>query len=224
MHPEIAARLPRTEHATRFWWVRHARVPEVADRMYGSLDVDCETTDAPRFAGVAARLPANALWVTSPLKRTRQTAEALIGAGAPEPRAWLEPEPDIAEMDFGDYNGMTHFELFAARKEDPFLGFWPMSPHERAPGGESFTMLRDRVARFTSAAIEAHPAADVVVVAHRGPILAALQIALELPLDTSVAFSVGNVSLTRMTHHGDAARGGPRWRVEEVNWLPDALA
>ena len=219
MHPDIAARLPRSEHATRFWWVRHARVPEVADRMYGSLDVDCDTSDAARFAGVAARLPAGAVWVTSPLKRTRQTAEALIDAGAPEPREWRE-EADIAEMDFGDYNGMTHVELFAARKDDPFLGFWPMSPHERAPNGESFTMLRDRVASFVARMIEACPAGDIVCASHRGPILAALQIALELPLDTSVAFTIDNVSLTRLRHHGDAAHGGPRWRVEEVDWLP----
>ena len=223
MHPDIAARLPRSEHATRFWWVRHARVPEVADRMYGSLDVDCETTDAPRFEGVAARLPAHAVWVTSPLKRTRQTADALIRAGAPEPREWRE-EPDIAEMDFGDYNGMTHAELFAARADDPFLGFWPMSPHERAPNGESFTMLRDRVSGFVGRMIEAYPAADIVCASHRGPILAALQIALELPLTTSVAFTIDNVSLTRLRHHGDAAHGGPRWRVEEVDWLPREVA
>ena len=224
MHPDIAARLPRPERATRFWWVRHARVPEVADRMYGSLDVDCETTDAARFEGVAARLPANAVWVTSPLARTRQTAEALVAAGAPEPRLWLEPDPDVAELDFGDYNGMTHLELFSTRKDDPFLGFWPMSPHERAPNGESFTMMRDRVARFVDRTVAAHPGADVVVASHRGPILAALQIALELPLDTSVAFTIDNVSLTRLRHHGDAARGGPHWRVEEVAWLPGAVA
>lgn len=223
MHPDLSARLPHAEHATRFWWVRHARVPEVADRMYGSLDVDCETTDTARFSGVAARLPDDAVWVTSPLRRTRQTAEALIAAGAPGPREWLE-DPDIAEMDFGDYNGMTHVELFTARKDDPFLGFWPMSPHERAPNGESFTMLTERVGRFVARMIEAYPAGDIVCASHRGPILAALQIALELPLSTSVAFTIDNVSLTRLRHHGDAAHGGPRWRVEEVDWLPDAVA
>ena len=58
--------------------------------------------------------------------------------------------------------------------------------------------------------------------AHRGTILAALQIALELPLTTSVAFDVGNVSLTRLVHHADVPEGGPFYRVVEVGWLPHA--
>lgn len=187
--------------------------------MYGSLDLDCETIDTALFEGVAKRLPAQAAWVTSPLKRTRQTADALLAAGAPEPVMMTE-DADIAEMDFGDYNGMTHAELFAVRDKDPFLGFWPMSPHERAPNGESFTILRDRVQGFIDRSVEAIPRGDVVCVAHRGTILAALQIALDLPLTTSVAFTIGNVSLTRLVHHGDAKPGGPRWRVEGADWLP----
>lgn len=219
MNPELRARLPQPEHATRFWWIRHAHVPAVTDRMYGSLDLDCDTDDPPLFEGIATRLPKDAAWVTSPLKRTRQTADALIAAGAPEPTV-IAQDADIAEMDFGDYNGMTYVELFAARGDDPFLGFFPMSPHEKAPNGESFTILRDRVQSFIDRTIEAMPRGDVVCVAHRGTILAALQIALDLPLTTSVAFTTGNVSLTRLVHHGDVKHGGPRWRVDDAGWLP----
>ena len=92
--------------------------------------------------------------------------------------------------------------------------------HERAPGGESFTILRDRVAGFVSRMLQQHPTRDIVCAAHRGSILAALQIALDLPLTTTVALSVDNVSLTRLTHHGDVGHGGPSWRVDECNWLP----
>lgn len=223
MDPAIRAKLPNPEFATRFWWIRHARVPSVADRMYGSLDLDCDTSDGALFTGVAERLPAGATWVTSPLKRTHQTAQALIDAGAPEPALRLQ-DADIAEMDFGDYNGMTHVELFAARDQDPFLGYWPMSPHERAPNGESFTILRDRVQAFIDRMLEERVGSDIVCVAHRGTILAALQIALDLPLTTSVAFTINNVSLTRLVHHGDAKPGGPRWRIRETDWLPGSVA
>lgn len=219
MDPQVRDRLPRAELATRFWWVRHARVPAAIDRMYGSLDLDCDTSDAALFGGVAARLPSGATWYTSTLRRTHQTADALVSAGAPAPQA-RHVEADIAEMDFGDYNGMTYLELLSARDQDPFLGFWPLSPHEPAPNGESFTQLRDRVGRFIERALRAHPGGDIVCSAHRGPILAAMQIALELPLTTSVALAVDNVSLTRITHHPDVRAGGPRWRVEELNWLP----
>lgn len=217
MKESLRALLPQPAYATRFWWVRHARVPEITHRMYGSLDVDCDTTDSALFSGVAAKLPDNALWITSPLKRTRQTADALIDGGATASE-WAQ-DPAIVEQDFGDFNGMTHEDLFAQR-EDAYLGFWPLPPEQQAPNGESFSMLRTRVNGFIDRMVEEHPGKDLVCVAHRGTILAALQIALDLPLRNSVSFDIGNVSLTRLTYHADVPEGGPRWRVIDVSWLP----
>ena len=227
MNESLRARIPKRAKATRFWWVRHAPVPEGAHRMYGSLDVDCDTTDSALFEAIAAKLPANALWVTSPLKRTRQTADALVAAGASalltaenrdQSRQWTQ-EKDILEQNFGDYNGMTHEELLA-RREDAYIGFWPLSPQQQAPGGESFAMLRNRVESFITRMTFEHQGKDLVCVAHRGTILAALQLALDLPLRNSVSFDIGNVSLTRLTHHADVPDGGPQWRVVDVSWLP----
>jgi len=217
MTPSFRERLPKPENATQFWWIRHAHVPEVGHKMYGSLDVDSDTSDSILFEGVAAKLPLHALWVTSPLKRTKQTADALISGGA---SAHTRTEdPDIIEQDFGDYNGMTHEELFAMR-DDAYLGFWPLPPEQQAPNGESFSMLRQRVQAFVERTIHTHKGEDVVCVAHRGTILAALQIALDLPLLNAVSFDVGNVSVTRLTHHSDVPEGGPQWRVGDVSWLP----
>jgi len=185
--------------------------------MYGSLDVDCDTTDSALFSSIAQKLPVDAVWVTSPLKRTHQTADALVAAGA-RMGSRLEDE-EILEQDFGDYNGMTHTELFALR-DDAYLSFWPLSPELQAPGGESFSMLRARVDRFVTRMYEEYKGRDIVCVAHRGTILAALQIALDLPLHNSVSFTIGNVSLTRLTHHADVPTGGPEWRVVDVSWLP----
>jgi len=185
--------------------------------MYGSLDVDCDTSDTALFSGVAAKLPSDAIWVRSPLKRTHQTAQALLDQGA-RSGSMLE-DADIVEQNFGDYNGMTHEELFALR-DDAYLGFWPLPPEQQAPNGESFSMLRHRVERFVDRMIESHTGQDIVCVAHRGTILAALQIALNLPLRNSVSFDVGNVSLTRLTHHGDIPPEGPQWRIGDVSWLP----
>ncbi len=217
MNENLRALLPQPSHATRFWWIRHARVPEVAHRMYGSLDVDCDTTDTDLFSGIAAKLPSDALWITSPLKRTQQTADALINAGATA-ASWAR-DADIVEQDFGDFNGMTHEELFAQRN-DAYLGFWPLPPEQQAPNGESFSMLRARVDAFIQRMVAEHTGKDLVCVAHRGTILAALQIALDLPLRNSVSFDIGNVSLTRLTHHADVPTGGPQWRVVDVSWLP----
>lgn len=217
MKPELLARLPKQTHATRFFWVRHAPVPEGAQRMYGSLDVDSDTSNTALFEGVAAKLPTDALWITSPLKRTHQTANALIDAGA-SAADWAQ-DADILEQNFGDYNGLTHEELFD-RRTDAYLAFWPSSPEVQTPNGESFAMLRARVENFVNRMIHTHQGKDLVCVAHRGTILAALQIALDLPMRNSVSFDIGNVSLTRLTHHADIAAGGPQWRVLDVSWLP----
>lgn len=217
MKDSYRTRLPQPAHATRFWWIRHAYVPEVQHRMYGSLDVDCDTSNRALFQGVAAKLPAHALWFTSPLKRTQQTAEALIAHGAQAQD--LIQDPAIAEQDFGDFNGLTLEELYALRN-DAYLGFWPLPPEQQAPGGESFSMLRARVEEFIDRMTAKHPDTDLVCVAHRGTILAALQIALSLPMRNSVSFDIGNVSLTRLTHHADVPEGGPQWKVADVSWLP----
>ena len=217
MNEILRARLPKATHATRFWWIRHAKVPEVGHRMYGSLDVDCDTSDTPILKGVAAKLPANALWVTSPLKRTHQTADALLAQGAVAGQRITDA--DIMEQDFGDFNGKTHEELFAMR-DDAYLGFWPLPPEMQAPNGESFPMLRARVEKFVNTMISEHRGQDIVCVAHRGTILAALQIALNLPLPNSVGFDLNNVSLTHLTHHADVPEGGPQWRAGDVGWLP----
>lgn len=217
MNRKVRERLPKREAETRFFWIRHALVPEVSHRMYGSLDVDSDTSNTSLFQGIAKKLPDNALWITSPLKRTQQTAQALVEAGVTA-GDWAV-ESAIMEQDFGDYNGMTHEELFALR-DDAYLGFWPLAPQQQAPNGESFSMLRERVQHFVDRAVVEHRGRDLVCVAHRGTILAALQIALNLPLHNSVSFDIGNVSLTRLTHHGDVPAGGPEWRVVDVSWLP----
>jgi len=217
MDENLRTHLPDPDQATRFWWIRHAPVPEAGRLMYGSLDLDCVVTDTALFEGIAARLPKNAHWVSSPLKRTRQTADALFKAGAVA--ASEAVDPDIAEMDFGSLNGQTlisHFE----QREDAFKGYWPLDPNNQAPDGESFEMLVNRVENFVSRMQQERLGQNIICVAHRGTILAALQLALQQPLRTSVAFEIDNVSLTRITHHADAPNDGLLYRLSEVGWTP----
>ena len=64
---------------TRWWWIRHAPVPD-GGRIYGQSDLDCDCTDAEIFATLARELPRDAVWVTSNLARTHQTAAAIVAA------------------------------------------------------------------------------------------------------------------------------------------------
>ena len=60
---------------TRWWWVRHAPVTVLGGRIYGQDDPPADCDDATLFATLAQLLPAEAVWVTSQLQRTHQTAQ-----------------------------------------------------------------------------------------------------------------------------------------------------
>jgi len=206
--------LPRQEVATRFWWVRHAPVSHLSHLMYGTQDVDADVSDTPQFRSLAQRLPANALWYTSHLKRTAQTADAVAAQGlACEDR--FESRL-IAEMEFGDDTGKTHAELIAER-DDPYVGFWPRSPVNESVSGESMSDVRKRISQFMEDCAQQHPRQDIVCFSHMGAILAALAHSLELDNHNSVCFSIDNLSITRINHYTSLHPQAPGYRVMTVS-------
>ena len=86
---------------TNFWLIRHALVEENARAfLYGVMDVPlCETTlieQAPMYQSLAARLPRPAVWLVTPLTRTRRTAETIFAHGYPAYEPAIEPRADRA--------------------------------------------------------------------------------------------------------------------------------
>ena len=210
---------------TRWWWVRHAPV-ESGGRIYGQSDLDCDVGDRAAFETLARRLPSDALWVTSHLRRTHQTAEAILGAmrGKGPARRQVLREADLAEQHFGDWQGLSHAEL-AERRDGAWHRFWHAPAHEAPPGGESFAELTQRVSRTILRLSEAHAGSDIVAVAHGGTVRAALALALDLPPERALGFVVDTCSLTRLdlihgpvgSHAEDAAETPGVWRVVAVN-------
>lgn len=204
---------------TRWWWVRHAPVVGQDGRLYGSLDVDCDCTDEARLRALAARLPAGAVWVTSPLKRTRETAAALARHHPQEPTDVLV-EPALAEQDFGRWQGLTYAELAAAQGE-AWRRFWLAPATEAPPGGESFATLVRRVAETVEGLTRRHAGRDIVCIGHGGTIRAALAHALGIGPQPALSFAIDSCSLTRLDHFADEREGqGGRsgaWRITTVN-------
>jgi broad specificity phosphatase PhoE len=207
---------PKSATLTRWWWIRHAPVPD-GGRIYGQSDLSCDCSDPETFVRLAAALPANAVWVTSHLVRTTQTAEAILAADrAKFAGVALNAVPELAEQHLGEWQGLDRKAFFAERRVGTHA-LWFGPAEERAPGGESFADLVDRVAPAIALLNVEHRGRDIVAVTHGGTIRVALGLALGLPPQGALAFATDNCSLTRLDHlaTGDGRPG--LWRVVAVN-------
>jgi len=170
---------------TRFWLVRHA--PTHAKAMVGWTDLAADLSDTAAIRRLDEYLPATAPVISSDLQRAVATADAL---GA---RHRLADDPDLREIHFGHWEMRGFAEVEA---EDPTLirAYWDSPGDIRPPGGESWNDLASR----TSAALDRlhGTAPDIVVVAHFGPILAALQRAAQVSAAEVFANRIDNLSVT----------------------------
>jgi broad specificity phosphatase PhoE len=207
-------RKPMTE--TRWWWIRHAPVPD-GGRIYGQRDLDCDCSDSVAFNALAHELPRDAVWVTSNLGRTHQTATAIVAAsGRKKQDVEMLALPDLAEQHLGDWQGLERKSFFAERgtSKSPF---WLCGATDRPPNGETFAELTDRVHGAIHSLEEKVRGRDVIAVTHGGTIRAVLGLALNLDPEASLAFVVDNCSITRVDHLAGEQR---RWRVVTVNHRP----
>ena len=207
---------------TRWWWVRHAPVTVNDGRCYGQTDHPCDCSNEAAFLGLAQKLPRDAVWVTSPLKRTHMTAAGIVQAGLPGPDPVPGPgvivEPDLIEQHFGEWQGVTYADL-ALRNGNFWPRFWLAPAHHAPPGGESFVQLLERAHPAIERLSAEHVGRDIIAVTHGGTIRAALALALDLAPEAALAISVDNLSLTRIEYFPgeQAARS---WRVTSVNLPP----
>ncbi|HWB45016.1 MAG TPA: histidine phosphatase family protein [Hyphomicrobiaceae bacterium] len=203
---------------TRWWWVRHAPVPDNG-RIYGQRDLDCDCGDANVFAALAHQLPRDAIWLTSNLVRTQQTAAAILAAAPDRFRGTgFLAIPEFAEQHLGEWQGLERKPFYAARKVGVET-LWFAPADECPPGGESFAALTERVGTAILRLTEEHRGRDIVAVTHGGTIRAALGLALQLPPQLALSFAVENCSITRLDHIGGAPPPG-LWRIAGVNQRP----
>lgn len=191
--------LPDRREATRFILVRHAETEQSArGRCYGRLDVRLSPRglrQAQALADALAGLPLAAVY-SSPLIRALDTARPLAAARGVDV-SLLEV---LAELDFGEVEGLTYDEIEAERPE--LFRAWMDDPARvRFPGGESLADLRARVLPALEQIRACHAGEAVAVVAHGGVIRVVLADAL----------GVEDGALFRL----DQAEGG----VSVVDWL-----
>jgi broad specificity phosphatase PhoE len=160
---------------TRLVLLRHGQTAASVARLYSGRG-NPELTDLGlRQADGAAALLSGTVFdavYSSPLRRARQTADAVV-AGRELP---VTVAPELIETDFGGWEGLS---FAAARERDPQLhARWLSDPTVPAPGGESFEQVRERVTALVTELVTRHPGRTVLLVSHVTPIKTVLRHAL----------------------------------------------
>jgi ribonuclease H / adenosylcobalamin/alpha-ribazole phosphatase len=135
--------------------------------------------------------------VCSPLRRAQETAVVVakeLGADPVE-------EPGLAELDFGDWEGLTFAEVRERWPEQ--LDAWLASPDVAPPGGESITDVTNRVRRARNRMLTAHPGGTILVVSHVTPIKILLRIGLDAPTATLFRLHLDIASLSTVDWYAD---------------------
>jgi alpha-ribazole phosphatase len=101
---------------------------------------------------------------SSAAKRAQQSAE-IIGA---QHDIELEAIPELNEMDFGAWEGMTFEQI--SEKWPNFIHRWLYTDEELPPEGEALPRFKERVRSAVARIVDSNPDGNVLVVAHAGPI------------------------------------------------------
>ena len=194
----LTDRLRSAETPTFIYFVRHGETVLTPTRKFsGTGALDPELTQegldqADLVAEECAKLGAEIL-IASPLKRTRQTAEAIARTTGLEitfDEAWFE-------LSFGSWDGKSIEEVQA---EDPdAYQAWLNSSSYAPAGGESYDDAAVRVEESLERLVAEHPGKKIIVVTHNGIIKTAAKIAVGGPSDAVFHMDVTPCSLSSIS-------------------------
>ena len=155
--------------------LRHGQTEHTPERRYSGRN-DLPLSRTGRAEAEAAAVRAGQLGIevviSSPIRRTRETAEA-VAASLYVP---VELDDDLVELDFGDLEGLTLDEALAAHPLA--VRRFTADVTVKAPGGESVADVSARVARARRRILDRHAGRTVLVVSHVTPIKLLLAAAL----------------------------------------------
>jgi probable phosphoglycerate mutase len=137
--------------------------------------------------------------VSSPMRRTRETAEVV----ADELGLEIIEEPDVAEAAFGDWDGYTFGEVM--ERDPQLLEQWLGAPDVRPPGGESMEDVAVRVDAAHRRLLRDYAGKELLVVSHVTPIKLIVRRALDAPMSIMFKMELAPASLTTISWWPDGA-------------------
>ncbi|WP_413115216.1 bifunctional RNase H/acid phosphatase [Streptomyces sp. CY1] len=187
-----------------FVLLRHGETPLTPEKRFsGSGGTDPGLSDVGRHqaervaAALAARGTIQAI-VTSPLRRCRETADAVARRLGLDVRV----EEGLRETDFGAWEGLTFAEVKERYPDD--LEAW-LASTKVAPtgGGESFATVTRRVALARDKLIARYTGRTVLLVTHVTPIKTLVRLALGAPPETLFRMELSAASLSAVAYYAD---------------------
>ncbi|MFD8999261.1 bifunctional RNase H/acid phosphatase [Streptomyces abikoensis] len=189
---------------TTFVLLRHGETALTPEKRFsGSGGSDPELSPAGRrqaeaaAAALAARGTIQAI-VTSPMRRCRETAEAIAGRLGLDVRV----EEGLREADFGAWEGLTFAEVRERFPED--LDAW-LASTKAAPtgGGESFATVARRVSLSRDKLLARYAGRTVLLVTHVTPIKTLVRLALGAPPESLFRMELSAASLSAVAYYAD---------------------
>lgn len=178
----LTDRLRSSEVPTFIYFIRHGETILTPQRKFsGTSEIDPELMEegleqAKLVAMEATKLGAEIL-IASPLKRTRQTAEAIAKTTGLEiifDEAWFE-------LSFGTWDGKAIEEV---RENEPEqYQAWLNSTGYAPGGGESYDEASIRIEAALERLVAEYPGKKIIVVTHNGVIKLAAKLAVGAPAD-----------------------------------------
>jgi len=179
---------------TRLVLIRHGEVESRYQKVFGGrIDMELSPRGHEQARQVADYLRLarfDALYV-SPLKRARQTVVPIADAVGLEPKVI----PDLREVDFGVWTGLTWDEVRARHGVNAYDWLRELD-RGGIPEAEPVEPYLARVRSAVDQVRGRHPGQTVAVVCHGGVIRAILGILLSLPLPTTAHFEVDYASVS----------------------------
>jgi broad specificity phosphatase PhoE len=191
------------------YYIRHGLTDwNIEQRLQGRHDVPLNAAGCAQAACCAAilqdlfhrdeRAPESFDYVSSPLVRARKTMEIVRATLGLEPTGYAV-EGELAEIAFGEWEGLTYSEVMArdklviAERESDKWGFMP-------PGGESYAQVAVRIRRWYESldrdtVVAAHGGTARALIAHLG--LAPPQDATHYSIDQGVVYVFAANGLAR---------------------------
>lgn len=180
--------------------LRHGETPlSIEKRFSGRGDAALTERGTAQAEAAAARLAGVGLdaIISSPLRRTRQTAEivaATVGAD-------VVVDDGFAETDFGEWEGLTFAEV--GQQWPGQLQEWINDPNIAPPGGESMVATEKRVVAARQRTLASYPDAKVLVVTHVTPIKLMLRDAIDAPLHSVFRIHIDPASISLIDWRGE---------------------